>query len=488
MNVSNLDCKLTNFSEVENTNLLKVKILVQHDGENKNGSKFSLDAIKKAEPTIKNVPILAYIKRDENGNALDFDEHNMITKIVEDGNGFKITTQYLEVPIGVIPSDTEIEYIEINNRNYLQVTGYVWKRYSNEAYDILNNADEKGMSMEIEVFDGAKDEEDGLYDIKDYQFLGVTCLGDDVEPGMYDTIIEKYSSSKKFKKQLEDIYKEIYSIRKEEDIVENNTNITVTENEDTVITTVEGEESNSTVAIKADEISIKVEDNQEENFALDTDNIRVMINSKLKDRTVETEDWWGDKYTTREFYLMTIIPDDKIAVVEDNLNYYNYYGIPYEIKGDDIELDFDAKVPYIQEWRAKKENEVIETVDKEDELKSTVLNKFDKKEQELKDLNSKIEVLEQFKAEKDKEMLTAEVEEVVADFSELSMEEVSDIKDKVLNNEMDMDTFKKELASLAYAKLKTTVKEYSNKQTQTIVPIVEKNEENGYEPYGGIFK
>lgn len=483
MQISNLDCRVVEFTETTNTNLLKVKLLVQHDGENKNGSKFSLDAIKKAEPTIKNIPILAFIKRDDNGEAIDFDEHNCITKIVQDENGLKLKTFYLEVPIGVIPSDTEVSYEEINGRTYLSVTGYIWKRYSNEGYDIIMNSEEKGTSMEIEIFDGQLDEEDGFYNVTDYQFLGVTCLGDDVEPGMYETTIQKYSSSKKFKKQLADIYKEIYSLREEEDTVEK----TTVEKTDTDITmSVEGEDSKSTITVDPEGIDVKVEDKK---FALDMDTMWTAINSQLKNRKVETENYWGEKYQTREFYLMTIIPSENIAVVEDNLNYYNYYGIPFEVKGDDIELNYDAKVPYIQEWREKKTNETIAVFEKEDELKDMVLEKFGKKEEEITKLKDEVEKLKAYKMSKEKEELELETDNILSKFKTLDASETEDIKTRVISGEIELDQFEKELYCLVGMKAFGKDETFSTKEETTEVRIFDNNPDKEDEQlYGGYFE
>ncbi len=64
-------CKIKKFSEEKTSgNLEKVKIVVMHEGENLNRSFIGREAIDDAEPTLKNIPILAYIKRDEDGETL----------------------------------------------------------------------------------------------------------------------------------------------------------------------------------------------------------------------------------------------------------------------------------------------------------------------------------------------------------------------------------------------------------------------------------
>ena len=49
-----------------------------------------MEAIEKAKESIKNVPILAYILRDTEGNVSDFDEHNMEMRLKDSKDGFEI--------------------------------------------------------------------------------------------------------------------------------------------------------------------------------------------------------------------------------------------------------------------------------------------------------------------------------------------------------------------------------------------------------------
>lgn len=464
MKFAKMQCeRLETFSESNNSNLLKVKLWIMHDGKNKNKSKFDLEVINNAEPTIKNIPILAYIKRDSEGEAIDFDEHNTIIKITDDG----MEIQYLERPIGIIPSDTEITYEELDGRTYLCVTGYIWKRYANEGLDLILESDEKGVSMEIEIHSGQKDKKDGYYNVTDYSFLGVTVLGDLIEPGMFDTKLEKYSSNKKYKSILGDIYKEIYLLRKEDAVMENENKIT--ENQ--------------------------IEGNDPETFSLSTDNLRAAINTQLMARTIEREDYWGDKYQAREFWLETIIPDDNIVIVESSENYYLHYGIPYTLNGDNVILDFDNKVEYIQEWRVKNEGEIIDVFAREDMLKTIVLEHFGKKEMEVKSIKEELDIyknevdtLKEFKASKEKEELTYNVQEVIEEFS-LEESEVKELKEKAINSEITIEQLKKECFCLVGMKALSNKDKFTKADTSNnnIVVSVIKTEDKP-DMYGGLIK
>ena len=173
--------------EVLNDNFHKVKLYVCHNGVNYNGSKFSDMAIANASKTLQNIPILAYINRDEEGNATGFGGHEVEYKLEEKDGEFYFTEHYLEVPIGVIPSQNEYSIESIDGRNYVVCTGYIWKCYSNEAYTMLLENDEQDVSMEISVND-YKESNDGYIDILDYEYLGVTVIG--CEPAMQNAKIQ----------------------------------------------------------------------------------------------------------------------------------------------------------------------------------------------------------------------------------------------------------------------------------------------------------
>jgi hypothetical protein len=212
--LNSIPCDVNVYSTSEDSNLLKVKLKVVKTGTNYNGSKFSLDSIKKAEPTLFNIPILGYLKQVDE-DSYDYDGHNMITQIVEQPNGYKVTYKYLERPIGVIPESSKVEYVEEDGITYMYCDGYIWKSYANEGLGVILSSDSKGISMEIEVIDGEFDEEDYYFDITDFKYLGITVLGDDVCPAIEGACMVK-SDFSSYKAEIERICKEIYSMEHKE--------------------------------------------------------------------------------------------------------------------------------------------------------------------------------------------------------------------------------------------------------------------------------
>lgn len=425
MKFSKVPCDMSVYSiGNDEGNLMKVKIVVMHEKKNRNRTSFSMEAIEKAKESIKNVPILAYILRDTEGNVSDFDEHNMEMRLKDSKDGFEIETYYQEKPVGVIPESCNPRYEEINGINHLVVDGYIWKSYSNGADKIIKSSDSKGLSMEIEVLEGNYIEEDDIYDITDFRFLGVTCLGDHVEQGMNGTAsISRYSASANYKKALEDIYKEIYNLeRKEDSTVED------VKKEEVVVEETEIVEEVTEEFVSEEVIEETVEENIEETQ---------QVEEVTEEVTVEEE----------------VVED---TTVEEVVNEFS--------------LECFASIL----------DEVPETLD---EVVEKISDKFKALNIELQYANAQIEELAKFKAEKDLEVLKTNVEEIANKFA-LDMD-LTELKEKVYSNEMTLEVFERELKVLFAEKVLEGKLKYSAKEETTKIIVKDINEPK-VKPYGGI--
>lgn len=164
-----------------------------HDGLNLNGSTFSMEAIEKAKESIKNIPILGFVRQQDGTDEADFGGHESEIVFGDDGIKFR----YLGRPIGIIPADANDYHYEIyDGKTFVAVTGYIWTDYANEALDILEKSGEKGQSMEIRVDDGDWDEFDN-FNITSYRYTGVTILGDNVTPAMTGAKVQLFSADNK---------------------------------------------------------------------------------------------------------------------------------------------------------------------------------------------------------------------------------------------------------------------------------------------------
>lgn len=442
--------------EDSNTNHERVKIRVMHSGLNNNKSFISDEAVENAKESIKNIPILAYIKRDENGEAIDFDQHNVITKIVKTPDGNKLTEYYLERPIGTVPETTNnYEIEEMNGVNYVSVEGIVWKTYSNEGYDLISESGEKSVSMEIYVEDGKKNK-DGVYEIKKFSYLGITVLGDDVPPAMGEECkLETFSSDavvkevKKLQKEFTEFQKKLKKSQEEDELM----------GKDNVETT--------------------------ENFSLSVENMAQDIRNSLYKRKCKKKYSWSDEeYEVQEFYLRTIIPTENIAVLEDNSSEgVSYFGVPFSLNKDEVVLDFENKTEYIQAWRKREKEEDVMVFDDSEELNlvsqkiTEMSEKIETLEEDVTTKDNELNKLQEFKLEKDKEALTQEVNTIVSRFSILEETDYKELVDKALSNEITTKALEHELYALRGMKQekleKQNVQSFSQEESggQLRVPI-----------------
>lgn len=431
MKFSKVPCDMSAYSmENEDGNLMKVKIVVMHEKKNRNRTSFSMEAIEKAKESIKNVPILAYILRDTEGNVSDFDEHNMEMRLKDSKDGFEIETYYQEKPVGVIPESCNPRYEEINGVNHLVVDGYIWKSYSNGADKIIKSSDSKGLSMEIEVLDGNYIEEDDVYDITDFRFLGVTCLGDHIEQGMNGTAsISKYSASANYKKALEDIYKEIYNLERKEGGTMEEVKI-----EEVVV-----EETETVEEVTEDVITEEVaEETVEENI------------EEIQEEVIEEE--------IAETIEETVVED---TAAEEEVEVANEFSL---------------------ECFASILDEVPETLE---EVVEKISDRFKALNIELQYANAQIEELAKFKAEKDLEVLKINVEEIADKFA-LDMD-LTELKEKVYSNEITLEGFEKELKVLFAEKVLENAK-FSKEIKEEPAKVTVTSHEEEKSIYGGLFE
>lgn len=154
-----------------------------HTNENINASFISEDSMSQAMASAVDIPILAYIFKDGDGEY-QFAGHEMFEN--EDGE-----IEYEEIPVGVMGGNSNLHFedSESGDKKYLCGMGTIWKEYT-KAYDILKRDGEHPVSIEINIdkLEYSADE-DMLY-INEFHFKGVTILGKDrmtgrdLEPGM----------------------------------------------------------------------------------------------------------------------------------------------------------------------------------------------------------------------------------------------------------------------------------------------------------------
>lgn len=501
-----LGCNFEVYSDTDNPNLMKVKLKVMHDGENKK-TKVTKEALLDAEDSIRNVPILAKVLDD----GSDFNEHD--SKLEKVNGTWRL--KYLEKAIGVVGYDSEVTYTEEDDKTYINATGYIWTRYNQDAVDIINESDQKGVSMEIKIIDGFLDE-DEVFNVTKFIFTGITILGDHVESAMYDTYLTQYSMAGSLKEEIKIMCNEIYALNNSDKEVtdlmakKEDTKKPIEDNKDDetkIVEDVKGNEGEEkpegiegTENTEDNEPTEPTEDGKEddetpdpnEQYSLSVEDMYRLVYKELESEKVEVTDW-GDTYLTNKYWVETILPTDKIVVLSESQSWGNYIGVPYEIVGDNMKLDLSMAIAYVREWRAKKEFEEIMTFSVDNPLKVQVNETYSNQKSKIAELTTTVESLEVYKAEKDKEELEEKVEEVTNEFATLTEDEVQEVKDEVLGGNMSLEQYKKELYCMVGMKALNSNEKYSldNKKPDRVPMLgmeqysMEDEDDDGY---GGLMK
>jgi hypothetical protein len=173
---------------------VQVKIFLMHLGLNYNGSIFTKESVETALPSLKNTPILGYVREDAIGQN-DYAGHEM-ELVVEDGE-YKF--KYLGSAFGVIPETNNARWEKKvgddgQEREYLVVDGLMWSKFD-DAVGIIERDEIKGQSMELHNdYDGYFDQE-GNFVFEKFSFYGACVLGDGVQPAMQRATVEKMFSA-----------------------------------------------------------------------------------------------------------------------------------------------------------------------------------------------------------------------------------------------------------------------------------------------------
>lgn len=175
----------------DDTRFLNITIDVLHTGENLNKSFFSKEVVDDCIDSIKNTPVLGFIKYDKFAQEADFKGHEYVLTRTENG----IEDKYVGSAYGVIPESCNPRWFtkmcsDGVEREFLQVDALLWEKFS-DSTDIVERDGEKAQSMELAVSSVEGDEdEDGIFHFEKFKFDGCCMLGDSVEPAMVDANVK----------------------------------------------------------------------------------------------------------------------------------------------------------------------------------------------------------------------------------------------------------------------------------------------------------
>lgn len=201
---------------------LKLRLRVCHDGESPNKTYFTKETMAEANKTLEYIPLLAHVYIDENGKPV-IGSHDM--HIEEDKlNEGESRVIYDETPIGVVPAlaDNNCTIEEYKGKNHTFVDCYLWRDYANYAEQLVEDAENTKLSMEIDFPEEALsyDAANERYNISSYRYRGITLLNESLGTGMKDALATttNFSANEDIKSKMIVLMEELKKCLREYDI------------------------------------------------------------------------------------------------------------------------------------------------------------------------------------------------------------------------------------------------------------------------------
>lgn len=473
---------------------IKMRLRVCHDGTNPNRSNFKVEDMEKTSDSIQNIPILANVIFDEEGNP-QFGGHDVAVEEDKVNEG-EYRLIYKETPIGLIPENCNHTIEKFNDKNYVFIDGYVWKEYSNYAQDIIERDKDIKLSMEIIVDAYSYNAKEKVYNITDYRYQGITFLNKDFGTGMENALATTESfeenSKEKFIMMMEELKDTLstYNINKiekggstvNEKIIALLTQYNITADQLTFsvdgMSVEEVEEKLKELYSNAD--GSNVGDNKEnkndepekfiKSFELSHEEIRYSLYKLLS--PVEADD--------NEWYFIDQVYDDKFEY--QNWEGTKIYRQGYKKEGEIVSFEGD-RIELFQERLTAEEKEALDKMRNDYSLLQTQFNEL---QENYSKLEKDIEQLNEFKSQKlqeerenDENILFSKYDEIL----DTEDEAYKSIKEN--KNDFTIEQLEEKLAVIFARK---QIQFSSNKNKDIIKLGGDKGNTGEVSPYGNLFE
>lgn len=166
-----IDCMQT---LIEDDDMTIVSLDLLHLGTNRNRTNISKECVEKSLLSFFNKPIIYRLNNNYNApSSTDVTEHARTDK-----------EEKTTLIGGIIPESSPISYVERDGRTYLRMTGVVYKLYQQTLYKILKNRN-GNLKVSIEILPlVAEFDENKILCIKEFKFLSVCLLGENISEGI----------------------------------------------------------------------------------------------------------------------------------------------------------------------------------------------------------------------------------------------------------------------------------------------------------------
>lgn len=494
-----------------NSSFASGSLKVLYLGENRNGSYFSKDAVERALPSLKNVPIVCHWDYE----ACEIGGHDMDVVTDNDGN---LRLRNLTEPCGVVPEHATFRFVtdtdeDGNEHEYLVVDDVLlWKRQDVYRHIVDDLQGHVKHSMEINVFNG-ENMKSGCFNVKQFEFTAL-CLLEKYEPCFQGSELTVYAHAD-FKQKMEQMMAELKEYYYTVNSADN------TSSDDTLVSNITegGKNALENTVENIDNVVYAVYETGT------ADNAEVFADA-VEDAVVEADTVETGPSSESEFTLNSTIVEelnrkiDEIATVDmpwgacprywyvdcnlDNHEVYCYdtadwklYGFTFDVNGDAITIDLESKrrmkyniVPF--------EGEDINTSTVFEKMFAVIGEKFTKCSEwegkyneasnSLEAINEELTGLRQYKADSELAKARAEKEELFSTFDDLVGIEAFD---SLVANADDYDLSAIEEKCYAIRGRNTTVAKYAlnNKSTKLVVSAPNSGAQDNIDdddPYGGI--
>ncbi len=419
-----IEFEKSNQFDFSDERFMPVKIWIAHTGENRNNSIFTKESLEFMASSLSNVPILGFLAdTDEN---VDFLGHEQKIS-VKDG---KVDIQYLGRAYGLIPESNNARFEfrygkDGKEREYLVCDGIIWNKFKEVPQIFDRDSGFKNQSMEL--FPSSikgKFNDHGLFVYEEAKVEGACMLGENVNPAMISSTIEKFSvdtHSNSVTEMIKEFNRLFSEIRKEGG------------NElDKQIETVE----------EKVETTVVEEDEEKETGGVDTEDTEVKESEETVEQAKETEDQFSEKPMIRTFEIShNDIRQDIYNQLDDHDalgEHYSYIIDVYDSHAIVENGDSFYKVNYVK-------HESAVSLGEYEELFPMFLNKVEKESvdnarKSIEQLESELANLKEFKEKSE----LADKEEVLSQYSEtLNKESYEAIKSKF--SDLSVEDVKKEI-------------------------------------------
>lgn len=498
---------ITNVHEI-NSSFASGTLRVMYLGGNRNGSFFTKDAVTRALPSLKNVPIVCHWMDD----AGEIGGHDI--KIVSDDSG-NMRIKNLTEPCGVVPDHAvfsfQKEYDESGDEHeYLVIDNVIlWKRQ--DVFNHIKNdlGGHVKHSMEI-VVNNSFSTDEGLVNIVDFEFTAL-CLLENCEPCFQGSALELYTAQH-FKKKMEQMMEELsFALKeKQEEITTSSQEVddihphNPTEGGEEVLEEKKALVEKFGLDVEALDFSIEdmtleaIEekltamqevdtdnDNAEDNFALNS-NITEELVRALGVEKVQRD--WGE--SSRYWYVDCDLEQSEVYCWDTSD--WLLYGFDYSVDGDAISIDYNSKkrmkyviVPFegeqaspfapVFELMSQKIQESAEWESKYQDASATI----ESMQKDLDELNE----LRKYKLDVENEKMRQEREELFTQFDDLvGIEAFENLVEHC--NEYDLDTLEEKLYAVRGRNGTTAKFAATNKSQKRAVDTTPEPES----PYGDLFE